>query len=168
MPRLPCTSTDGPEPTWPLTCGFRSPATPNEPQFFAVDIYYPHFICGRPALGIASGPPARTMTGGKMGRREEVLRLLSDVRVALDDDDIGDRLGINRHYVNRLCRDLAGEGLVWRRRGTDNKFVNSVIDGVRTPNETHATPAPERRQSTRSQDRIEGNVNELIENFGSC
>src|ERR1039458_10524680 len=34
----------------------------------AFDIYYPHFICARPALGIASGPLARTMTGRKMDR----------------------------------------------------------------------------------------------------
>src|SRR5665647_2844890 len=43
MPRLPCTSMDGPEPTWPLTCGFRSPATPNEPQCFACQAHHGSF-----------------------------------------------------------------------------------------------------------------------------
>jgi len=61
-----------------------------------------------------------------MGRREQILRLLTDVGLALDDDDIGDRLGMNRHYVNPICNDLAAEGLVWRRKGPDRKFVNSV------------------------------------------
>jgi hypothetical protein len=40
----------------------------------AFDTYYSHFICARPALGIASGPLARTMTGWKMDRPPSAMR----------------------------------------------------------------------------------------------
>lgn len=39
-----------------------------------------------------------------MARRDEIVGLLRDIGLPLDDDDIGGRLGINRHYVNQVCR----------------------------------------------------------------
>jgi len=65
MPRLPWTSTDGPEPTWPLTCGFRSPATPNEPQFCAYSaLAYAAYAGWRDASGPRAAPSRRRARPG--------------------------------------------------------------------------------------------------------
>jgi ribosomal protein S18 acetylase RimI-like enzyme len=61
-------------------------------------------------------------------RRDEVLGLLREVDLALDDDDIAGRLGMNRHYVNAVCRRLAEDGFIRRLRGPAGKFVNSAVD----------------------------------------
>lgn len=60
-----------------------------------------------------------------MSRREEISSLLRHVGLALDDDDIAGRLGINRHYVNRICRELSMAGLTTRFEGPTGKLVNS-------------------------------------------
>jgi hypothetical protein len=59
-----------------------------------------------------------------MGRRDEITALLREVSLPLDDDDIGHRLGIDRHYVNQICRHLEHEGLTTRAEGPDGKLRN--------------------------------------------
>ena len=63
----------------------------------------------------------------RISRRDQVLELLAEVGIALDDDDIGGRLNINRHYVNTVCRTLAAEGVVAREPGPDGKLHNRLV-----------------------------------------
>jgi DNA-binding IscR family transcriptional regulator len=50
-------------------------------------------------------------------RPREVMAVLEGAGTALDDDEIAARTGINRHYVNAVCRRLAAAGVVWRATG---------------------------------------------------
>jgi hypothetical protein len=101
--------------------------------------------------------------------REQILALLGRVSIPLDDDDIGDRLGINRHYVNQVCRRLASEGVVRREEGPVGKILNVLaVDTAGTPppiSKRVAAPAPSTRMNTRRQDRARRNVEELITGF---
>jgi DNA-binding GntR family transcriptional regulator len=63
------------------------------------------------------------------GRRDQVLEVLRRGGKPLDDDEIADLAGMNRVYVNALCRTLAEDGLIVRRRGVGGKLVNVVADG---------------------------------------
>jgi hypothetical protein len=105
-------------------------------------------------------------------RRDAVMALLGDVGLALDDDDIADRLGMNRHYVNAVCRRLADEGLIQRGVGPDGKLVNSAqppSPAVRPSSPEAPTPAKvASRTRVRRQDRARRNVNELIGTFDRC
>lgn len=64
-----------------------------------------------------------------MSRRLQVLELLGEVGIAIDDDDIAYRLGINRHYVNAICRTLSDEGVIIRTYGPAGKLVNEIALG---------------------------------------
>ncbi len=100
-----------------------------------------------------------------MRRRDEIVGLLRDVGLALDDDDIGGRLRINRHYVNQVCRGLAREGLIARSEGPDGKLRNRWLDGI---DETEPPAAGERRRRQPRRTRIErsrSNVEALIAGF---
>jgi hypothetical protein len=101
-----------------------------------------------------------------MGRSDEIAELLREVGLALDDDDIGARLGINRHYVNQVCRRLARDGLISRTQGSSGKFVNRWLrseHGAAEPVTAHPTvlskPALHRAERARS------NVDALIADF---
>ena len=63
-----------------------------------------------------------------MSRRQQVIDLLAVGRWSFDDDEIAERLGMNRHYVNQVCRKLAAEGTVERSFGRDTKYVNRLSD----------------------------------------
>jgi hypothetical protein len=108
-----------------------------------------------------------------LDRQAQVLDLLRATGLALDDDDIGDRLDINRHYVNRLCRDLAAAGLVDRRKGSERKYVNSAL-GVRdVAGERNASPVPPDASSARRprigrSERARRNLDQLVDRFGQC
>jgi hypothetical protein len=102
-----------------------------------------------------------------MNRREQVLALLAEVGLALDDDDIGGRLGINRHYVNTICRTLAVEGVVAREPGPDGKLHNRLV----SPGPVGDGPPPAPRTSRsrlRRADRARRNVDNLIATFSEC
>ncbi len=101
-----------------------------------------------------------------MNRREQVLALLAEVGLALDDD-IGGRLGINRHYVNTICRTLAVEGVVAREPGPDGKLHNRLV----SPGPVGDGPPPAPRTSrprVRRADRARRNVDNLITTFTEC
>jgi len=107
-----------------------------------------------------------------MTRRDEVLRLLRLVGLPLDDDDIADRLGMNRHYVNQVCYRLAADAVIRREAGPGGKLLNSVAERGDTQ-ESHKvaiqslTP-PARRRRVRRQDRARRNVGELLSGFDRC
>ena len=62
-----------------------------------------------------------------MGRREEVVDLLRRrAPAAMDDDEIGAALRINRHYVNTICRRLDLAGVIERVEGPGGKLVNRL------------------------------------------
>lgn len=108
-----------------------------------------------------------------LGRQAQVLGLLRATGLALDDDDIGDRLGINRHYVNRLCTDLAAAGLVDRRKGSDGKYVNSALSDLDVTGERIAPSSPPGTSSARSprigrSQRARQNVDQLVGRFAQC
>jgi hypothetical protein len=63
-------------------------------------------------------------------------RVLSTLRVtsrALDDDELARRLGVIRQQINQVCNRLAGQGLLRRYVGPENKLVNEVIEGQELP-----------------------------------
>jgi hypothetical protein len=101
-----------------------------------------------------------------MGRRDEILGLLREVGLALDDDDIGGRLGINRHYVNQVCRQLARAGLIARSEGPDGKLVNHWVGGTTVARPAPvAPPASSGRPRRGHAERIRSNVDSLIADF---
>jgi hypothetical protein len=63
----------------------------------------------------------------------------ANARLPLDDDDVGDRLGIDRHYVNQICRRLAQEGLTRRTVRPDGKLRNLWRGGGTRPDEPGAS-----------------------------
>ena len=87
----------------------------------------------------------------------------------LDDDEIADRLQMNRHYVNAVCRGLALDGLVLRTVGAGGKLVNSRTGqpSMSTPSTFTLTPIHRRLTVTRA-DRAQSNVDALIDRFGEC
>lgn len=108
-----------------------------------------------------------------MARADEVSRLLREVGLPLDDDDIGSRLEINRHYVNAICRRLADQGLVERFDGPDGKLMTRAIssgtESLAPAGEVARSVAPRGRRSLRSRsDRARSNVDELILHFDEC
>ncbi len=102
-----------------------------------------------------------------MGRREEIIGLLRDVGLALDDDDIGGRLGINRHYVNQVCRQLAREGLVARSEGPDGKLLNRWNDGGLTEHLPVPASLTSRKPRRKRAERARSNVEALIADFAN-
>lgn len=104
-----------------------------------------------------------------MGRREEIIGLLREVGIALDDDDIAGRLGINRHYVNQVCRQLADAGWTTRFEGSGWKLVNRWNDGTVPPERPVAgTPStPVRRPRRKRAERARSNVEALIGGFST-
>jgi DNA-binding MarR family transcriptional regulator len=59
--------------------------------------------------------------------RDRVLDLLR-VTPGLDDDEIGRRLGVDRHRVNGVCRELESRGLVVRENDSDRKLVTRIAE----------------------------------------
>ena len=58
-----------------------------------------------------------------------MLKILRQSPVALDDDQVAQAAQMNRVYVNVICRQLAGDGLIVRSRGNEGKLVNVAVDG---------------------------------------
>ena len=88
--------------------------------------------------------------------------------LALDDDDIGGRLGINRHYVNQVCRQFAREGLTLVARGRMARLVNRWNDGSVV---TERLPVPasltSRKPRRKRAERARSNVEALIADFAN-
>ena len=103
----------------------------------------------------------------RSSRRDQVLELLTEVGLALDDDDIGGRLNINRHYVNTICRTLAAEGVVAREPGPDGKLHNRLVSSNPVGDGPLAAPRTSRPRMRRA-DRARRNVDELIATFSEC
>lgn len=102
-----------------------------------------------------------------MNRREQVLALLAEVGLALDDDDIGGRLGINRHYVNTICRTLAAEGVVVREPGPGGKLHSRLVSAA-PAGDLARQAAPISRLRTRRAERARRNVDALVATFSEC
>ena len=103
------------------------------------------------------------------GRRGQVLKILRQSPVALDDDQVAQAAQMNRVYVNVICRQLAGDGLIVRSRGKGGKLVNVAVDGPRDTSIALITDKPLQRRTgrpvaARSAERIE----ELIASFADC
>jgi hypothetical protein len=107
-----------------------------------------------------------------MARRDEIVGLLRDIGLPLADDDIGGRLGINRHYVNQVCRQLAREGFVARSEGPDGKLRNRWRSGATTEVvQAELTASSERvvaRPRIRRVERARSNVESLVGVFAEC
>lgn len=104
-----------------------------------------------------------------MTRRDQVLELLAAGFPTLDDDEIAVRLGMNRHYVNRICRTLAAEGVVERYVGHDSKNVNRIVRSGNAPvfaDGSFPAPVPARRPRGAGRDR--SNVEALVASFDVC
>ena len=104
-----------------------------------------------------------------MARRDEIVGLLRDIGLPLDDDDIGGRLGINRHYVNQVCRQLAREGVIARSEGPDGKLRNRWRSGATV--EAQLPSSSERavgRPRTRRVERARSNIEGLVRDFAQC
>lgn len=102
-----------------------------------------------------------------MSRQDEITDLLRAVGLALDDDDIAGRLGMNRHYVNQVCRRLADAGLMMRFEGPNGKLVNRWNEWSATT-ETHVPPTTSssvRRPRRKRADRPRLNVEVLLGDF---
>lgn len=104
-----------------------------------------------------------------MGRREEIAGLLRDVGLPLDDDDIAGRLGINRHYVNHVCRQLADAGMTMRSEGPDGKLVNLWGSGALTSEDAvpRKPSSVSRRPRRKQSERARSNVDALIGDFST-
>jgi hypothetical protein len=109
-----------------------------------------------------------------MSRADEVLELLREVRLPLDDDDLGARLDINRHYVNAICRRLAEQGLVKRSTSPTGKFVTQIA--IRDepasrdlmPSRTRSRGPGDRPRRRPRAERARTNVDQLIASFASA
>ena len=101
-----------------------------------------------------------------MGLEEDVIGLLTQESSPLDDDEIAQRLGANRHYINAVCRRLAEGGRLVRQKGPSGKLTNAVL-GASRPRTTALESNPPR---TRSRQRInpEERVTALIARFSEC
>ncbi|HUX71510.1 MAG TPA: hypothetical protein VMV41_13420, partial [Cellulomonadaceae bacterium] len=104
-------------------------------------------------------------------RRAQVLTVVRTSRIPLDDDEIALTARMNRHYVNAICRELAAEQIITRERGTSGKLVNAVADLDRTTTsvtaETPRRASAQRRTQHRSSDRMNANIEELVDGFAS-
>ncbi len=107
-----------------------------------------------------------------LGRRDQVIQLMSEASSPLDDDEIASRLAMNHHYVNQICRQLAAEGLIKREPGPLGKLLNQPIPqgvtqltttGFRT--DIVQGPVLGRRSRTRRHDRARANVEALVHDF---
>ncbi len=91
------------------------------------------------------------------------------VGIAIDDDDIAYRLGINRHYVNAICRTLSDEGVIIRTDGPAGKLVNEIA--LDREGKLLESPAILWRGTTKSDsrtgrdERARRNVEALVANF---
>jgi hypothetical protein len=106
-----------------------------------------------------------------MNRRAQIVELLQQVRLSLDDDDIAGRLGMNRHYVNQICRQLAAERWTVRVRGSAGKLLNTwIADDEDVPLQGPQAPESSRPQSERMKrrDRARRNVDLVIDHFADC
>lgn len=102
-----------------------------------------------------------------MTRQEQVVALLADVGLALDDDDIAARLGIDRHNVNAICRTLAEAGVIARELGPVGKICNRLVSSPPAGDGSLTPPRTARRRMRRDQ-RARRNVDSLIATFSEC
>jgi len=109
-----------------------------------------------------------TRTGG---RRDQVLRIIRQSRVALDDDQIARAAQMNRVYVNTICWQLAKDNLIIRSHGDTGKLVNAAADRSesapyqgRTGN---SSDIPRRRQrpSQRQAEQLAARIGKLTDGF---
>lgn len=100
-------------------------------------------------------------------RNAQVLTLLNGSALPLDDDQIAEKISMNRHYVNAICRRLAEEQLITRRFGADGKLVNAVAAFDERSRSPAAQPKPTATHAARrrSSDRMSANVTALIDGF---
>jgi hypothetical protein len=104
-----------------------------------------------------------------MSRTAEVLGTLRDAGRPLDDDELAAATGINRHYVNAICRRLASDGILLRRRGDTGKMLNSPLEGAQ-PGSTPMAAVKRRASNvlTRGTERRDERVEALIDRFSEC
>jgi hypothetical protein len=108
-----------------------------------------------------------------LSRRDQIIGLLGDAGGALDDDEVARRLGINRHYVNTICRKLAADHKISRTPGPSGKVVNALVGEpnratVPDPVPVGTAPQSQTRARMRRQDRARQNVDALIGSFADC
>lgn len=94
-----------------------------------------------------------------------VVAALRRAHLWLDDDELAAVTGINRHYVNRLCRDLAATGVTVREKGQTGKFVNKLATTSGESAAVEALTSPPRRTGSRGRKRRDERVSELIAGF---
>lgn len=100
-----------------------------------------------------------------MSRAAEILGALRKGGRPLDDDELAAATGINRHYVNAICRSLASDGTLIRRRGEAGKMLNSLTGSASqgsTPTEVMPGASKPRTRGTHRRDE---RVRALIDRF---
>jgi hypothetical protein len=86
----------------------------------------------------------------------------------LDDDEIAERLRINRHYVNTICRELQGEGVIVRSHGSIGKITNIIAGSAPSLPKHEPIPKPtDGRRRTRRSERARQNVEALVASFST-
>lgn len=103
--------------------------------------------------------------------RNEVLEALR-VHGPMDDDQLAELLGRNRHHVNAVCRQLVGVGLARRIDGPAGKIVTEPAGYPPVPTPVLASPESTARtvRSSRQprQLRARKNVDALVETFADA
>jgi hypothetical protein len=103
-----------------------------------------------------------------------VLALIRHSDAPLDDDQIAQAAQMNRVYVNMICRQLAEDKLIVRRRSGAGKLVNSATSSSdlwahenvtgEPPEEARPWRGPRRRAAERLTERIQ----QLTAEFAEC
>jgi hypothetical protein len=69
------------------------------------------------------------------------------------DDELAVATGINRHYVNAVCRRLATDGVIVRERGPSGNLVNRLVGPARSSAAVEKLTASSGRSRSRSRNR---------------
>jgi hypothetical protein len=108
------------------------------------------------------------------GRRDQVLEFIRQSDVPLDDDQIADAVHMNRIYVNTICRQLAENRLIVRRRSGAGKLVNvaagrsELLRPGQVRSDSSDKPGRRLGPRRRTTERLAERVQTLTSTFAEC